>query len=238
MTYVEAQVRNRRKLRDLAAEIGICKSSLSRHMRDCVGRREAVKHSPRAQKINLISCRVVTAWPIDGGFKLTLQTEYDSHGQAVENYGSTNEVVEIHANELRSTDVLCVVRYDSAREARNPKALVPDEPVAEEVSETNVDNIHVRSDAAPCAVGDREIKGCNTTINSEREPVTAAENQGDNITLKKECEHIWRDIAAGVKRCQNCAEQRNDFQTVGMSRADWDKKNNRRGGIPGMGRFG
>jgi hypothetical protein len=109
MTYVEAQVRNRRKLRDLAVEVGIGKSSLSRHWRDCVARREAVKHG-RERKINLVNCRVLTAWPVvEGGFKFTLQTEYDAHGSAVENYLSTNVTVEIPAAELRESDVLLPV---------------------------------------------------------------------------------------------------------------------------------
>jgi hypothetical protein len=211
MTYVEAQVRNRRKLRDLAAEIGICKSSLSRHMRDCVQRREAVKHSPRAQKINLISCRVITAWPVEGGFKLTLQTEYDSYGQAVENYGSTSEVVEIAANELRQSDVLCVVRYDSAREARNPKALAPDEPVAEE-----------SATVADLGISESSVAADDTSSAPESEPVTAKLPTVGN--LPTECQHIMVPISSGIERCQLCGFQKNDFQTVGMSRKQYEER--------------
>jgi hypothetical protein len=226
MTYVEAQVRNRRKLRDLAAEIGICKSSLSRHMRDCVQRREAVKHSPRAQKINLISCRVITAWPIEGGFKLTVQTEYGSYGQAVENYGSTSEVVEIHANELRSTDVLCVVRYDSAREARNPKALSPEEPVVEEVSELSVAADDKLSDATPC-------EDSKTVDNVHTKNLVAAAPE------PTPCQHVMVPISSGISRCQLCAFQENAFQVTGVSRK-WHEERQRDifSKRPRFGRFG
>jgi hypothetical protein len=58
------------------------------------------------------------------GFRLE-RREYDSHGQVAENYGSTNETVEIHATELRESDVLCRVTYEEGREPRNPQALLP-----------------------------------------------------------------------------------------------------------------
>jgi hypothetical protein len=205
MEYIESQIRARRKLRDLAAEIGIGKSSLSRHMRDCVRRREAVKHS-RERKINLVNCRVITAWPEEGGFKFTLQAEFDSHGGPVEN-NSTNEVVEIPATELRESDVIVNVSYQQAREPRKPQALAPDEPDAEEVSELSVAADDKLTDA-PC----EEIK-------------VAADDLETVKATPTPCEHVMVPISSGIERCQLCGFQKNEFQTVGQSRKAYEERN-------------
>jgi hypothetical protein len=214
MEYVESQVRARRKLRDLAAEIGIGKSSISRHMCDCVGRREAVKHH-RERKINLVSCRVITAWPIEGGFRFTLQTEYDSHGQGVEKYCSTNEVVEVPAAELRESDVFIVVTYDKAREPRNLKALSPDEPDAAPV-ETEPD-----ADELP-AVPESVVRD-DTFLVTAPEPTPTP------------CEHVMVRVSGDISRCVNCGHQTEPFSVRGVSRKSFENQHQRRNTF---GRFG
>jgi hypothetical protein len=225
LAAIENELHNGVKFRDLAQASGLSKSALHRHWTNCVHRRRLAELKQRRAPADYES-RTVVSWP-DGSLTLN-GLPFD--GKFTEH------------------DILLRVAYKEVviRELGNPTALITQDLLDEAASEhrerfpsatiatEEVSRSHDATviDAAPCEVGERESR-----VQANLLEVTAAENQGSNRTLKKECEHVWRDVAAGIKRCIHCAEQRNDFQVTGISRKEFEKRN-QRGQIRGMGRFG
>jgi len=117
--YVEAQVRARRKLRDLEEETAFSKSVISKHMRTHVPKREALKHRA-IRKINLAERRLIVEWPEIPGFArhiYTLQAEHDDGGRPIERPRGTG-VIEILEKDLRANDVLMRVSFEEPLPAR------------------------------------------------------------------------------------------------------------------------
>jgi hypothetical protein len=116
--YVEAQVRARRKLRDLEREVAFSKSVISKHMRTHVPKREAFRHNA-IKKINMSGRRTIIEWPEVPGFArhiFTLQSELDDDGRSIERPRGT--VIEILEKDLRESDVIIRVSFEEPLPAR------------------------------------------------------------------------------------------------------------------------
>lgn len=118
MEYIETAVRSGRKLRDLESEVAFSRSAISRHMRLCIGKREAAKH--REYKINWSNRRLVVEWPD----RFTLLAEHDHRGKPIER-PRHEQPVELTVEELRESDVLFTVSYEPPIQPRQ-------EPLEEE----------------------------------------------------------------------------------------------------------
>jgi hypothetical protein len=200
---------------------GPSKSSWHRHMQGCFRRRKFYgvgrRHADKEE-------RLVTQFA-DGTFWLD--------GQPFD-------------GKFRESDVLLRIVYQETdvRKLGNPSALItPDllnEAYAEDrerfpaeeknlvsgedISQTS--NIVARTSSAGPAEPCEEMA----------EPLPVTITNAVLVEPTPPCAHDWKDIAAGIKRCQQCGEQQNSFQPVGVSRKWWNEKHG--AGRNRFGRFG
>jgi hypothetical protein len=101
-------LRKKEKLRDIEARAGFSRSALSRHSRNCIPKLILAEHKARAAKPR--SGRHVVQWPPAG----TLTT--------LDGPGERSKQITIASTELRPDDILLVVEYEPAVQAREPEA--------------------------------------------------------------------------------------------------------------------
>jgi hypothetical protein len=185
----------------LAQASGLRKSALHRHWTNCVNRRRLAELKQRRSP-SLSEGRAFVQWP-------------DQPCPA-----------------LGPDDWLVVVTFEKTAldKVGNPRALLhralveeaerehlqqfPSAVIASDVSETNTATNGISecvaaddtsSDSPPCEVGEQLLLA------------TTSANQGALGTLKSECEHDWRNVAASVIRCQRCGAQQDQPVVLGIN---------------------